>query len=207
MSPVCHFELVIVARELQSRRQILVPQWPIPMQVIDVVPPLLQIDLDGLRFVLRLANKPRISPTAANVGEAADMTEYFSELLWLLPSNGESTDAARRDSADRSLRRVAGNIQSFQRDRQEIVDQKVRIPITHRVVLERPIAAIFCSGCRFDDIARIHKHRDRHWHLLLMNQVVKHDRYAKPALGIRVSATIHEHHQRRREGCRVAVRS
>ena len=31
-----------------------------------------------------------------------------------------------------------------------------------------------------------------------MNQVVKHDRYAKPALGIRVSATIHEHHQRRR---------
>ena len=31
-----------------------------------------------------------------------------------------------------------------------------------------------------------------------MNEVVKHDRHSKPALGIRVSAAIHEHHERRR---------
>ena len=116
VSAVGHVELVLVARELQSLREVLIADRPIAVQVVKVLATVLQIDLDGLWLVLRLAHETGIGPAAANVGEAADVTEDLAELLRLLPSEREGADAARRDAAGGALRRVARNIEPLQRD-------------------------------------------------------------------------------------------
>ncbi len=73
MSPVGHDQLVVVAGVLQGRRQILVAQRPVAMQIVEIVLAILKVDLDRLRLVLRLADEARIGPASTNVGEAADV--------------------------------------------------------------------------------------------------------------------------------------
>jgi hypothetical protein len=126
VSAVGHDQLVVVAGKLQSRRQILITQWPVAVQVVQIFATFLQIHLDRLRLLLRLANKAGIGPAATDVGEAPDMTEHFAELIGLFPGHCERADGARRDSADGSISGIDRHVQPPQRDGQEFVDQKIR---------------------------------------------------------------------------------
>ncbi len=96
-----------------------------------------------------------------------------------------------------ALRRIAGDIQSLQSDGQKFIDQKVRVAVARRVVLERPIAAVLRSLGRRRDRARIDEHRDRDRHRLLMDEIVEHHGDSKSPR-IRVASAIHEHHERGR---------
>jgi len=83
----------VVTRELQGSREVPVPQRPVSVQIVEVALPVLQIDLDRLGSVFRLANQSRIGPAPANIREAADVTEDLAELIGLgrLPEQGAAT--------------------------------------------------------------------------------------------------------------------
>ena len=191
-----HHQLVIVARKLQSRRQILIGQRPVAVQVVQVVAAVLQVHLDGLRLAFRLANESGIHPAAANVRKAADVAQHLAELFRLLPRRGEGTDSTGRDSTDRPIGGIFRDVQPLKCDGQEFIDEKVCISVARRVVFKRAIAAGFGTGNCRGNRSRIHEHGNRDRHRFLMNQIVEHHGNAKRSLGVRITGSVHEHHQR-----------
>src|SRR5262245_21945505 len=97
-------------------------------------------------MVFRLATQSGIGPAAANIREAANVTEDLAELIGFLPGDGEGADAARRDSANRAVLGVLRDIQPFQRHGQKLIDQGIGIAVAERIVFERPIAAVLAAG-------------------------------------------------------------
>ncbi len=146
MASLGHHQLVRIARELQSRCQILIPQRPVAVQVVQIFFSLLQVDLDRLGLVLGLPHQPRIGPAAADVGEAADVAEHLAELVGTLPRDGESGDSAGGDAADRAVLGVLRDIEPLQRHGEKFLDQELGVPVTERVIFKRPVAAVFGPG-------------------------------------------------------------
>ena len=89
-----HHQFVVVTGELKCSGHVLVTQWPIAVQVIEILFAFLQIDLDRFWRLFRFSDQAGISPSAADVGKASDMAEYFSELIGTFPSDSKRTDAA-----------------------------------------------------------------------------------------------------------------
>ena len=192
---VGHFKLVGITGELQGCRHITISEWPIAMQVAEIISPLLKIDLDWLGTRLRFPDQPRIFPSSPDVREAANVAHHLAKLIGAFPSDGKCTDSTRRNSTYRTVNGILGNIKALKSDGEKFLDQKTAVPVAQTVILKGAIASLAPTrNCRFDRPG-IHKNGDGHWHRLLVNQVIENNRNSESAFWIRVPRTIHEDHQ------------
>src|SRR6185437_15358349 len=136
-------------------------------QIIEIVLAILQIELDWLRGGFGLADQAGIGPAATDIRKTADMAEHLAKLIRPLPGCGECADASGRNATDSSLRRIGRDVQVFQRDRQELLDQEAYVAVPHRIVFKRAIAAIFGSWLRGGNGAWIDEHGNGNRHCLL----------------------------------------
>jgi len=88
-------EFVVVLCELQRGRHFEIRERPVAVSVVEVVAAVLQKDSQGL--ALRFANQRRIDVAAANVREAADMTQH---LAYTIVTAAASSADARYDGLD-----------------------------------------------------------------------------------------------------------
>src|SRR5258705_5093730 len=86
---------VVILRELQRRRHLLVGQKPVAMRIVQIIRAILKEHSD--RLGRSFADERRINITAAaagdigpkcNAGETANLTEHLSELIGTLPYHG-----------------------------------------------------------------------------------------------------------------------
>lgn len=101
VATVAEGKLIVVAHEFQRGGHLLIRQRPVPMQVIEVVGPILQEDAD--RLLLGLADDAGVGIATTNVRETADVAEDFAEQVWPFPSHGEGTNSTTADAADGPL--------------------------------------------------------------------------------------------------------
>src|SRR2546426_11287216 len=132
-------EFVIVTHELQRRGHLLVRQRPVAVQVVEVFGAVLQKDANW--FLLRFPNQRRIDIAAANVGEAADVTEHFAKFIGPLPGDGPRADAAGTDAANRAAVRVLGQVIFLPYLGQDFFEQKTGVLVAERIVFKTPVAA------------------------------------------------------------------
>ena len=197
-------EFVIVTHELQRRGHLLVRQRPVAVQVVEVFGAVLQENAN--RFLFRFPNQRRVDIAAANVGEAADVTEHFAKFIGPLPRYGPRADAAGTDPANRAAVRVLCQAIFLPHLRQDFFEQKTGVLVAERIVLEAAIAARFLARLRRGNLAGIDKEADGHGHFLLRDEIVEHNRRAELTVGVRVIAAVLKDHHARRFGRLVLLR-
>ena len=101
-------ELVIPTGESQGRCHLLVCQGPVTMIIVQVITTGLQEHLH--RFDRCLADPTGVDMTTSYIGETADHTADLGKFIRALPSHREGADAPRASSADRSVRRLWGQV-------------------------------------------------------------------------------------------------
>ena len=74
MATCRHFELMFIAGKSQCGREILISERPITEQVIQIVFPFLQINLERFWLGLGFTNQTWIGPATPDIGKAADVT-------------------------------------------------------------------------------------------------------------------------------------
>src|SRR5688572_15028479 len=119
---------MIVAHELERRRHVLVRERPVPMQVVEIVAAILQEHAERLGG-FSLPDQRRVNVSAANVGEAANMTDDLAERIGSLPRDGECRDPARTVPADNATGRIRGKVESLRRLGKKFLEKKPGVRI------------------------------------------------------------------------------
>ena len=122
MSTFRHYQSVFVARELQGRGQILVSQGPVSEQIIEIVFAFLKIDFDRLGIAFAFADQAWVGPASPDIGVTTNVAENFPKLVRAFPSDGEGSDASRRDTANGPLLGIFADVKILERDREQLVD-------------------------------------------------------------------------------------
>jgi hypothetical protein len=133
---------------------------------------------------------------AADVGEAADVAENFTESVGPLPRHGEGADAAGTGAADGAQIRILGELVFLRHFGQEFAEEELRVGVAEGIVFETAVAAVFTALLGGRDNARIHEQADGDGHFLFRDEVVEHGRHAVLAVGADVAAAILEDHER-----------
>ena len=120
-------ELVIVPGKFQRRRHFLVRKRPVPMQIVQILRPILKKNPD--RFLLGLADERRVNMAAPDVGETPDVTQHLAKGIRTLPSHRPRADPPAADAADGALSRVFRQVIGLAHFRQNLLQQKLRIGI------------------------------------------------------------------------------
>src|SRR4051794_16695196 len=104
---------------------------PIAELVIEIIGTVLQEHADRLGG--GGTDHTGIAVAAADVREAADVTEYLAEHIGPLPGHGEGANGARAGSGDGPAGRVGAQIEVLGRLRQDFLLQKPSVLIAERV--------------------------------------------------------------------------
>src|SRR5437773_12280195 len=90
-------ELVVVSHELERGGHFLVRQWPVAVQVVEVLRAVLQEN--PYRLLFSFANQRWIDVASADVSETADRAEHFAKFIRPFPGDRPRADAAGTDAA------------------------------------------------------------------------------------------------------------
>ena len=106
VTAVAKHEFVVIAFELQRGGHLLVGQWPIPVDVVQIVLAVLQKNAN--RLLLAFSNQRFAVMPTSDVGKTANMAQDLPELVGPLPGDGPGTNASRTDTANGTLIRIVG---------------------------------------------------------------------------------------------------
>ena len=125
------------------------------------------------------------------------MADHAAKEIRPMPRRRECRNAAATVTTNSTRTRIFGNHQIvlLRHHRPQLVDDEVRVIRAHRVVLKRPIAPRLIARLRTRHTARIHKQPDRYRQLLLVNEIIKHNRHARVSVLAHKPAAVLKHHQ------------
>jgi hypothetical protein len=86
-----------------------------------------------------LADHAGVTVAVADVGEAADVRHHFAEVIGPLPGDGERTNAAARDAANRVSRGVGSDIVVLADLGEDLGEQELGVVVRERVVFEATV--------------------------------------------------------------------
>jgi len=189
-------ELVIVVFELQGFIHLQVAEPPVAVFVIEIIFAVLEEDADG--FPVGFADAGGVVVSAADVGEAADVTEHFAEPFGVFPGGSEGTDAATGNATDGPVCRIRGKVElQFGNDvGNEFQLQKPRVLVAESIVLKAAIGsppAVIGDGATA--VAWVDKQADGDWEFTAMNQIVEDHRDSELTGFIDIRVSILKHHQ------------
>ena len=104
VAPFAIDQLIIIFPEFQRRGHFLICKWPIAVLVVQISRSILQENTNGTDFFF--SDERLIVVSSANICKAPDMTQNFTKCIWPFPSDGESTDTTRANSANPSQVRI-----------------------------------------------------------------------------------------------------
>lgn len=184
-------ELAVVALELQSRRHLLVGQRPVAPAHVQVRRATLQEHADGL--LGGLADQRRVDMPAANIGEAANVTEHLAERVRPLPRHCERADSAGAHAAYAPPCCIGAKVVLGGYFRNYLFQQEAGVSPAERIVFDAALAAVVAGRWRSAwNIAGIDEDTDHHGDFLFVDKVVHDD--GRSYLAADVTATILEDH-------------
>jgi len=137
VGPVAEDELIIVLRERQRLRHLLVRERPIPVLVVEIARPVLQENPQ--RLLLRLADQRRVDVPSPDVGETPDVAQHLAERVRALPGHGKGADPPRTRPADRPLLGIIGQLVLLPDLGQDLLQKEAGVLVAQRVILETPV--------------------------------------------------------------------
>jgi hypothetical protein len=164
------------------------------VKVVEIVGAVLQEHADGLSF--SLADPRRIDIAAANVREAADLREHFTEGIGPLPSDGEGANRAATHAADGAQLGIVGEFHAklLRHERQELTDEESRVGVAERVVFEAAVVRSGGGRIRRGAVSRVDENANGHRHLTFRDQVVEDNGHALATGLAHIAAAVLKNH-------------
>src|SRR4051812_28935333 len=101
-------KLIIVAFEFKSRFHLEIRKPPITIGIVQILIPILQENANVL--LSAFADHRRVAITTTDIRIAADVTQYFVEILRMRPGRSECTDRSGGKSANAVHFRIIGDV-------------------------------------------------------------------------------------------------
>ena len=100
VSPFAKYVFEIVIHALQRHHHVGVSNHPVPSGTFAPVVVRAVLEEHADRFWLRTSDQVWVPMAPADVGETADVTDDFAELIGAIPSHGKGADAPAADAAN-----------------------------------------------------------------------------------------------------------
>lgn len=190
-------EFDVVVPKYEGGVHLLVPKWPVAMNIVEIVASVLHENAERL-FLAAFPDQRRIVVTSANIGKAANVAEDFAKLVGPLPGHCEGANTATADAANRPAIRIVGYVVLLMDFGDNLLQEEGGVFVAQCVVFDAPIRGPRSpAGFRREfciQMSWVDEYADGYGHLFGMDQIVEYGGNPKIAILLEVGVAVLKDH-------------